>query len=262
MGFYLPQTFYQAIPLVLPQDQWKLKSKYVLKLTGLSPGTTFIDLVNIVNATDAKSCVIPKGLKAYQPRPFAYITFSSESKMLKVLKTSYSLVDSDLIWVTTKQKLCGICGSPSHLAKFCPKNKTKSNKKYQTIYKRYKPANYQKYLPKKTQSSSSQRSSRPWNDANVKKGVSYALMASSQNNDLTASIHNPENNSQSSQLQQQNQFRCPKTNSTFEATVLDQLESMNKNFDKIFKRMENLKPDLTPLTNSWKINSNSVLRVD
>src|SRR2546423_15396551 len=126
-------------------------TKYVLKLTGLPSGTTFIDLIDIINAVEAKSCVIPKGLKAYQPRPFAYIAFSSESKMLKALKTSYSLVNSDLTWVTTKQKLCEICGSPSHLAKVCPKNKTKSNKKYQTIYECYKPANYQKYLPKKTQ---------------------------------------------------------------------------------------------------------------
>ena len=148
-GFICLKHFIKAIPLVLPQDQWELRSKYVLKLTGLPPGTTFIDLVDIVNATDAKSCIIPKGLKAYQPRPFAYIAFSSESKMLKALKTSYSLVNSDLTWVITKQKLCGICESPSHLAKFCPKNKTKSNKKYQTIYERYKPANYQKYLPKK-----------------------------------------------------------------------------------------------------------------
>ena len=167
--------------------------------------------------------------------------------MLKALKTSYSLVNSDLTWVTTKQKLCGICGSPSHLAKFCPKNKTKSNKKYQTIYERYKPANYQKYLPKKTQQSSSQRSSRPWNDANVKKGVSYASIASSQTDDISASIHNPENTSQTLPSQQQNQFRRPKTNSAFEATVLDQLESMNKNFDKIFKRMDNFEARLNAI---------------
>ena len=246
-GFLCLKHFIKATPLVLPQDQWELRSKHVLKLTGLPPGTTFIDLIDIISAVDAKSCVIPKGLKAYQPRPFAYIAFSSESKMLKALKTSYSLVNSDLTWVTTKQKLCGICGSPSHLAKACPKNKTKSNKKYQTIYERYKPANYQKYLPKKTQQSSSQRSSRPWNDANVKKGVSYASMASPRTDDLTASIHNPENKSQSSQSQQQNQIRRPKTNSAFEATVLDQLESINKNFDKIFKRMENFEARLNAI---------------
>ena len=64
-------------------------------------------------------------------------------------------------------------------------------------------------------------------------------MASSQTDDLFASIHNPENTSQTLPSQQQNQFRRPKTNSAFEATVLDQLESMNKNFEKIFKRMEN-----------------------
>src|SRR5688572_28325438 len=98
----------KVVPLVLPQDQWELRSKFVLKFTGLPPGTTFIDLIDIVSAVGAKSWVIPKGLKAYQPRPFAYIAFASESKMLQALKTSYSLVNSDLTWVTTKQKLCGI----------------------------------------------------------------------------------------------------------------------------------------------------------
>src|SRR6266496_4081632 len=89
-----------------------------------------------------------------------------------------------------------------------------------------------KIFAQKTQQFSGQRSSKPWNDANVKKGVSYASMASSQNDDLSASIHNPENNSQTLPSQQQNQFRRPKTNSAFEVTVLDQLESMNNNFDK------------------------------
>jgi hypothetical protein len=191
--------------------------------------------MDIVSAVGAKSCVIPKGLKAYQPRPFAYVAFETERKMLNALQTSYSLVNSDLTWVTTKQKLCGICGSPTHLAKDCPKNKTKSNKKFQTIYERYKPANYQKYLPKKTQTSTGQRNSRPWNDANVKKGVSYASVATPQNDDLAASIHNPKNGPQ--QTQQQHYNRRPQTNSAFEKAVLDQLETMNNNFEKIFKRM-------------------------
>src|SRR6185312_14479649 len=72
-------------------------------------------------------------------------------------------------------------------------------------------------------------------------------MASPQTDDLTASTHNSENKSQSSQSQQQNQLRCPKTNSAFEATVLDQLESMNKNFNKIFKRMENFEARLNAI---------------
>jgi regulator of replication initiation timing len=94
------------------------------------------------------------------------------------------------------------------------------------------------FCPKKTQQSSGQRSNRPWNEANVKQGVSYASIASPQEDDLAASIHNPGNTSQSSQTQQQQQTRRPKTNSAFETAVLDQLETMNNNFNKIFKRME------------------------
>ena len=48
----------------------ELHSAY-LKLTGLPTGTTVVDLIDIISATRAKSCIIPKGLKSYMPRPFA-----------------------------------------------------------------------------------------------------------------------------------------------------------------------------------------------
>src|SRR5436189_4902669 len=84
----------------------------------------------------------------YQPRPYTYVSFASEEDLNNALSTSFSLVNSDLTWCTLKHKCCQICGSPSHDAKGCPKNKDKSNKKFATIYNRYKLANYKKLLPK------------------------------------------------------------------------------------------------------------------
>ena len=144
--------FLKVHPLILPTEEWNKRSKFTLKLTGLPSGTTIVDLLDIFDATNAKTIVIPKGIRAYQPRPYAYIAFASEEDMNAALTTSFSLVNSDLIWCTLKHKCCQICGSPSHDAKGCPKNKDKSNKKYTTIYNRYKPANYKKLLPRqKTQ---------------------------------------------------------------------------------------------------------------
>src|SRR5688500_20368980 len=94
------------------------------------------------------------------PRPFAYLAFESEKDYNQALETSYALASSDLTWCTLKNRLCGICGSPSHAAKTCPKNKVKTNRRYERIYQRFKPANYQKLLPKKTTNNNNRNNRR------------------------------------------------------------------------------------------------------
>src|ERR1041384_30858 len=127
MGFIYLKHFLKIASVKLPLDQWILRPAYVLKLTGLPTGTTVIDLVDIISATRAKTCIIPKGLKSYLPRPFAYLAFECEKDYNQALQASYALGSSELSWCTLKTKLCGICGSPSHAAKTCPKNKDKAN---------------------------------------------------------------------------------------------------------------------------------------
>jgi RNA recognition motif-containing protein len=172
-GIIYLKHFLKVHPLKLPTEDWNKRSKFTLKLTGLPSGTTIVDLLDIFDATSAKTIVIPKGIRAYQPRPYAYIAFASEEDMNAALTTSFSLVNSDLTWCTLKHKCCQICGSPSHDAKSCPKNKDKSNKKYTTIYNRYKPANYKKLLPRqKTQLNKSSPAAKVFNST-VKSGTSY-----------------------------------------------------------------------------------------
>src|SRR5947207_2009085 len=161
---------------------------------------------------------------------YAYVSFASEEDLNNALSTSFSLVNSDLTWCTLKHKCCQICGSPSHDAKGCPKNKDKSNKKYATIYNRYKPANYKKLLPKqKAQLNKSSPIAKAF-DATVKQGTSYAAAASGQKDDLNASIHNPSN-----------QHNQPKLNvkgkTAFETAVLEGLSALNNKFDSLNRRM-------------------------
>ena len=86
-------------------------------------------LLDIFDATKAKTIVIPKGIRAYQPRPYAYVAFASEADMNAALATSFSLVNSDLTWCTLKHKVCQICGSPSHDAKGCPQEQRQVEQK-------------------------------------------------------------------------------------------------------------------------------------
>src|SRR5437763_12307548 len=103
----------------------------------------------------------------HMSRPFTYLAFECEKDYNQALETSFALGSSDLSWCTLKTKLCGICRSPSHVAKTCPKNKDKANRHFERIYQRDKPANYQKLLPKKStinnnnRNNQSQRSSDP-----------------------------------------------------------------------------------------------------
>src|SRR6185437_16923748 len=108
---------------------------------------------------------------------------------------------------TLKTKLCGICGSPSHDAKTCPKNKDKANRRFERIYNRYKPANYQRLLPKKSSNNNNNRNNQNQrsSDPTVRQGRSYAsTVKGNDKDDLSASIHNP-NNNQRNQTCNQNQ---------------------------------------------------------
>src|SRR5204863_6611140 len=119
----------------------------------------------------------------------------------------FTLDSSDLSWCTLKTKLCGICRSPSHDAKTCPKNKDKANRRFKRIYNRYKPANYQKLLPKKSTITNNNRNnqSQRFSDPSVRQGRSYAsTVKGNDKDDLSASIHNPSNN-QRNHTRNQNQ---------------------------------------------------------
>ena len=99
MGFYeswgtiLFKHLLRVYPLDLPNDQYELRKKFIVKLTGLPRGTTVIDLLDIIDAVQAKTCVIPKTGGNYTNRPFAYLTFASESDLNEALKTSYALAN-------------------------------------------------------------------------------------------------------------------------------------------------------------------------
>src|SRR5437868_5001342 len=49
---------------LLPNDEWNRRSRFTLKLTGLPSGTTIVDLLDVFDATKAKTIVIPKGIRA------------------------------------------------------------------------------------------------------------------------------------------------------------------------------------------------------
>src|SRR5205823_13812877 len=115
-----------------------------------------------------------------------------------------------------------------------------------------KPANYQKLLSKKStinnnnnRNNQNQRSF----DSSVRQGRSYAsTVKGSDKDDLSASIHNP-NNNQCNQTRNQNQGQNHNQNQNrrhnignnqmlvVEKTILESLDSMHDKFDDIARRV-------------------------
>src|SRR2546429_5058081 len=170
----------RVYPLGLSDEDYKFRSKYTAKWANLPKNTTTTDLLDIIDATKAKSCIIPKGVRTYLNHPFAFLHFESEQDLNDAFKTNYSLANSDLTWCALTTKLCNICGSSDHLVKNCKGNKAKINKKYQNIYQRYKLANFEKLLPK-SRPQNSPRNSRSPDTAKVQQGKSFAQALSGNN---------------------------------------------------------------------------------
>src|SRR2546429_469735 len=67
-GIVYLKHFLKVAPLQLSNEEYQLRTKHILKLTGLPYGTTVIDLIDIIDATKAKAISIPRSLKSYQGR--------------------------------------------------------------------------------------------------------------------------------------------------------------------------------------------------
>src|SRR2546430_10991097 len=83
--------------LGLSDEDYKFRSKYTAKLANLPKNTTTTDLLDIIDATKAKFCIIPKGARTYFNHPFAFFHFKSEKDLNDAFKTNYSLANSDLL---------------------------------------------------------------------------------------------------------------------------------------------------------------------
>src|SRR5256884_1548414 len=259
-GIVYLKHFLKVAPLQLSNEDFQLRTKHTLKLTGLPHGTTVIDLIDIINATKAKAINIPRSVKSYQGRPYAFFNFESEAALRLALQTEYAIAKADLSWVTIQTKVCGICGSPSHMAKTCPKNNRTTNKKYQELYYRYKPANYKKLVPNKPkqsrQQTQQQQGRRPWNAANNRLNTYYADAAAGKSNDvnqdkgLNDSVHNPRTNGRHSD---------PKRGKNFEQSVLDALDNINNKFDEFAKRLTVLERRLADMEAEFNYNDDQYL---
>ena len=110
----------RVYPCSLTKEQIQNRNEHHIKLTNLPFNTTSRDINDIIWATKAKSCYIPRSSQ-YKPKPFAILFFDSATALNDALKQNFTYGGNNLEWVSADTKLCHKCGSPTHIAVKCPK---------------------------------------------------------------------------------------------------------------------------------------------
>ena len=90
------KDFCRVAPASFNKEQIDQRNMYTAKLTNLPFGTTAIDLKEILQQVNAKSCFMPRTQSRYTRKCFVYINFESTvqpyKKFLSVLYTFWVLV--------------------------------------------------------------------------------------------------------------------------------------------------------------------------
>ncbi|GES88006.1 hypothetical protein GLOIN_2v1786507 [Rhizophagus clarus] len=130
-GTYIGAHFVQVWPLLLSEDKKKLRASHTLRISGLPAGMTGYTLRNVLTQIRAKTMIIPRNPRNYNPRRIAFLTFADDddkqrAKHLTNLAISQGKRQSPIFLTESTDKICFRCGDPSHVTKECPQaNKSK-----------------------------------------------------------------------------------------------------------------------------------------
>ncbi|PKK63003.1 hypothetical protein RhiirC2_717291 [Rhizophagus irregularis] len=134
----------RAFPTALSREERNMRFQWALKLVNLPQGTFAHDINDILMATKAKSCFIPKSRfsKNYEKERFAWFYFDSALTMEEARKMKFSFKGKGLIFVDYNTITCHVCGSPSHRYRRCPEDRKIKEKAhrlnaYNEIYNRF-----------------------------------------------------------------------------------------------------------------------------
>ncbi|CAB5154977.1 unnamed protein product [Rhizophagus irregularis] len=138
------KMLFRSFPTTLSRDERNMRFQWALKLVNLPQGTFAHDINDILVATKAKSCFIPKSRfsKNYEKERFAWFYFDSALSMEEARKMKFSFKGKGLIFVDYNTITCHVCGSPSHRYRRCPEDRKIKEKAhrlnaYNEIYNRF-----------------------------------------------------------------------------------------------------------------------------
>jgi prefoldin subunit 5 len=134
-------------PFLNTKEVKQERSKFVLRLINLPPGTTGYDMRDIIRQSKAQTCYIPRNNR-YLRKRFAILSFRSQEALDEASNLQTFLGNTELQWLSLETKTCTICSNPNHSAKDCPIkeqqvkksiDRKENTKKFGHLYLRYKP---------------------------------------------------------------------------------------------------------------------------
>ncbi|CAB4407434.1 unnamed protein product [Rhizophagus irregularis] len=142
----------RVCPASHSSEQRAFRRAHVALLAGLPRGSIAADLNEIAEEISAKSVNIPFSYNSYNPKPYAYIHFSSAANKESAMGISCALKNIGLTWhePTEVSSLCHRCGRPGCNPENCassrapqrPSRPWSSNDKLRELYNKHLPPSH------------------------------------------------------------------------------------------------------------------------
>ncbi|EXX67809.1 hypothetical protein RirG_110980 [Rhizophagus irregularis DAOM 197198w] len=139
-------------PATFSPDQHAERRAYVALLAGLPRGTIAVDLTEIADEISVKSINVPFSMNSYNPKPYAYCHFASETAMENAKSISCALKKVGLTWHSPDEvtSLCHRCGHPNCNPDRCGSSSRpnrsshpwQSNDKLRALYNKHLPPSH------------------------------------------------------------------------------------------------------------------------
>ncbi|GET57947.1 hypothetical protein GLOIN_2v1785090 [Rhizophagus irregularis DAOM 181602=DAOM 197198] len=142
----------RVCPATFSPDQRAERRAFVALLAGLPRGTIAVDLAEIADEISAKSINVPFSMNSYNPKPYAYCHFASETAMENAKSILCTLKNVGLTWHSPDEVtfLCHRCGRPNCNPDRCgsssrpnrPSRPWQSNDKLRALYNKHLPPSH------------------------------------------------------------------------------------------------------------------------
>ncbi|CAB5387434.1 unnamed protein product [Rhizophagus irregularis] len=163
-SYHINKDIVRVLPLLLSKEEREKRKQFSLRLSGLHYQTSGYDLKEFMTQCKGKTCFIPAVMirGKYQRCRYAYIHFSSRDDLVAARQMNIEFKKGNagtrqLYWSKEEDRICNICGNPTHMAKDCTnKDINKSHSKrfvsgadnWKNLKKSYADAAKSKQKPK------------------------------------------------------------------------------------------------------------------
>ncbi|PKY47884.1 hypothetical protein RhiirA4_463284, partial [Rhizophagus irregularis] len=169
-SYHINKDIVRVLPLLLSKEEREKRKQFSLRLSGLHYQTSGYDLKEVMTQCKGRTCFIPAVMirGKYQRCRYAYIHFSSRDDLVAARQMNIEFKKGNagvrkLYWSKEDDRICNICGNPTHMAKDCTNkdiNKSSSKKfvsgadNWKNLKKSYADAAKSKQRPRNNNSKS------------------------------------------------------------------------------------------------------------